>query len=83
MPGVQPGASPDAAAIDALVAKVQAEDIPAVFAEEGYDRGVMEDIASRAGVDVCTLYSDVLPDGVDTYVEMMRRNVAEMVRCLG
>jgi ABC-type Zn uptake system ZnuABC Zn-binding protein ZnuA len=79
----QLGATPDVAAIDALVGKLEAEGIPAVFAEQGYDRRVMEGIASRAGVDVCTLYSDTLPDGVDTYAEMMRRNVAEMVRCLG
>jgi ABC-type Zn uptake system ZnuABC Zn-binding protein ZnuA len=79
----QPGAAPDAGTIDALVAKIQTEEIPAVFAENGYDRGLMEQIASRAGVDLCTLYSDILPDGVDTYLEMMRRNVAEMVRCLG
>lgn len=79
----QPGAAPDDAAIAALVGKIQAEGIPAVFAENGYDRSIMEDIASRAGVDVCTLSSDILPAGVDTYAEMMRRNVAEIVRCLG
>ena len=79
----QPGEAPDAAAIDTLVGKIQAEGIPAVFAENGYDRSVMEEIASRSGVDVCTLSSDILPAGVDTYAEMMRRNVAEMVRCLG
>jgi zinc/manganese transport system substrate-binding protein/zinc transport system substrate-binding protein len=78
-----PGAQPDAAAINGLVAKVQAEGIPAVFAEHGHERGAIDEIASRAGVPVCTLYSDVLPDGVDAYDEMMRANVAEMVRCLG
>ena len=80
---VQPDVAPDVSATDALVAKIQAEGIPAVFAETGYDRGAMEGIAARAGVDVCTLHSDVLPAGVDTYLEMMRLNVAEMVRCLG
>jgi ABC-type Zn uptake system ZnuABC Zn-binding protein ZnuA len=78
-----PGSQPDAAAINALVARIQGEGIPAVFAEHGHETGAIIEIASRAGVPVCTLYSDVLPDSVDTYAEMMRANVAEMVRCLG
>ena len=78
-----PGAQPDAAAVNELVAKVEAEGVPAVFAEHGYERNAIDEIALRAGVPVCTLYSDVLPDGVDSYAEMMRANVAEMVRCLG
>jgi ABC-type Zn uptake system ZnuABC Zn-binding protein ZnuA len=79
----EPGAPADPAAVDSLVGAVQAQSIPAVFAEHGYDRAAIDAIASRAGVPVCTLYSDILPEGVDTYVEMMRRNVAEIVRCLG
>jgi ABC-type Zn uptake system ZnuABC Zn-binding protein ZnuA len=78
----QPGSVPDSAAIETIVAAIRSSGIPAVFAEHGYDRGVTEDIASRAGVQVCTLYSDIFPDGVQTYAEMMRRNVAEIVRCL-
>jgi ABC-type Zn uptake system ZnuABC Zn-binding protein ZnuA len=79
----QPGPPPDPGAADSLVAAIQAQSIPAVFAEHGHDRADIDAIASRAGVPICTLYSDVLPDGVDSYVDMMRRNVAEIVRCLG
>jgi ABC-type Zn uptake system ZnuABC Zn-binding protein ZnuA len=79
----RPGGTADAAKVAALVARIQAESIPAVFAEHGYDRTEIDAIAARAGVPVCTLYSDVLPEGVDSYVQMMRLNVAEMVRCLG
>ena len=79
----RPGETPDAAAIEALVGTIRDRGIPAVFAEHGYDRAVMEDIAARAGVDVCTLSSDIKPDDVATYADMMRRNTQEIVRCLG
>jgi len=61
-----------------LVAERQA---PAVFAEYGYGMAAMREVADRAGVPLCTLYTDILGDGMD-YQSMMRANAAELVRCL-
>ncbi len=78
-----PGDQPAAGEIDRLAQVVRDQGILAVFAEYGYDSAPMQEIASKAGVPVCTLYSDVLGGEVDTYIEMMRANAAEIVRCLG
>jgi ABC-type Zn uptake system ZnuABC Zn-binding protein ZnuA len=78
-----PAAQPAAADLDRLVQAVRDASIPAVFSEHGYDAAAMEVIASETGVEVCTLQSDILADESTTYIEMMRANVAELVRCLG
>jgi len=78
-----PGNQAAAADIDRLVQAVRDQGIPAVFSEHGYDDAAMEQMASEAGVEVCALQSDILADGGTTYIEMMRANVAELVRCLG
>ncbi len=78
-----PGDTPTSADIDRLAQLARDQGIPAVFAEYGYDRGVMEAIAAQAGVELCSLYSDISGEGAMTYVDMMRANVAELVRCLG
>jgi ABC-type Zn uptake system ZnuABC Zn-binding protein ZnuA len=72
--------APDAIAL--LAQTVREQGIPAVFAEFGYDRTVMDQVGAEAGVPVCTLYSDI-PDTTLTYEEMMRANAGEIVRCLG
>ena len=69
--------------VSTSAAAVVESGVPAIFAEHGYDATAIEQIAAEAGVQVCTLYSDVMPEGVTTYVEMMRANVDEIVRCLG
>jgi len=78
-----PGGAAEPSVVDNLVQTISDQNIPAVFAEHGYDAGVMNTIASRAGgIPVCTLYTDILDDSVTTYAEMMRANAAELVRCL-
>lgn len=61
------------------------QEIPAVFAEPQIDEEgqLLEQAADDAGVEVCTLYSDSLDDQVSSYVELMRFNADELVRCLG
>jgi len=56
-----------------------------VFTEPqiGSDSRLLEQIAADAGARVCTLYSDTLTDDVPTYVDMMRFNADELLRCLG
>jgi ABC-type Zn uptake system ZnuABC Zn-binding protein ZnuA len=65
-----------------LVQLLREQQVPAVFAEFGYDESGMAGVANQAGVPLCTLYSDILPDGM-AYEAMMRANVQELVRCLG
>ena len=78
-----PGDDPPAAAVDAAVQAVRDQQIPAVFAEFGYPDAAMSTIATTAAVELCTLYSDIIPESIDTYEEMMRANADELVRCLG
>ena len=73
---------PPADAVDRLVTLVRDQGIPAVFAEYGYDDGLMGQVAETTGVPMCTLYSDIA-DATLTYEETMRSNADEIVRCLG
>ena len=77
-----PGDAPAPDAIALLAQTVSEQGIPAIFAEFGYDRAVIDQVGAAAGVPVCTLYSDI-PDTTLTYEEMMRANADEIVRCLG
>ncbi len=77
-----PGASPAPDAVARLVQTVQEQGIPAVFAENGYDTALMQQVADQAGVQLCTLYSDIVETTL-TYEQMMRANADEIVRCLG
>lgn len=69
-------------AVDRLATLVRDQAIPAVFAEYGYDDGIISQVAETAGVPVCTLYSDIVDGGL-TYEQAMRANADEIVRCLG
>ncbi len=69
--------------IQALLSDIRDAKAPAVFSEPGFRDTVLKQVAQEAGVPVCLLYSDALDDRVQTYVEMMRFNAAELVRCLG
>jgi ABC-type Zn uptake system ZnuABC Zn-binding protein ZnuA len=62
---------------------VRDSDSPAVFAERGFDTSLMQEVATTTGAELCTLESDILAEPGSTYFEMMRRNVDEIVRCLG
>jgi ABC-type Zn uptake system ZnuABC Zn-binding protein ZnuA len=68
--------------IERLVLLVQQQQVPAVFTEYGYDATAMTEVATRAGVPLCTLYTDMLGGEVASYEEMMRANARELVRCL-
>jgi len=78
-----PGQEPSAGDVADLARTIAAEDVPAVFAEPQFNARVLELAAEDAGVEVCTLYSDAFDDQVHTYVELMRQNASELVRCLG
>jgi ABC-type Zn uptake system ZnuABC Zn-binding protein ZnuA len=68
--------------VQRLASLVAEQSVPAVFAEFGYDAESMRQVANRATVPLCTLYTDIADVGMD-YEELMRANAAELVRCLG
>ena len=80
-----PGQDPSPRDIADLTNDIKDQSVPAVFTEPqiGSDSRLLEQIAADAGARVCTLYSDTLTDDVPTYVDMMRFNADELLRCLG
>jgi ABC-type Zn uptake system ZnuABC Zn-binding protein ZnuA len=80
-----PGQDPSPRDIADLTNAIMDQNVPAVFTEPqiGADSRLLEQIAADAGVPVCTLYSDALTDDVPTYIEMMRFNGDQLLRCLG
>jgi zinc/manganese transport system substrate-binding protein len=69
-----------------LVEKIERSGVPAIFADNVSDAGVMEGIASEAGVELAPpLYTDALGEpGSEggTYVGMVRYNVSTMSEAL-
>ncbi len=80
-----PGQDPSPRDIADLTRAIRDQGVPAVFTEPqiGADSRLLERIAADAGVQVCTLLSDTLRDNVTTYIDMMRFNADELLRCLG
>ena len=77
---------PSAGETAALVERIEASGVPAIFAENVSDASVMESIATEAGVELAPpLYTDALggpgSDGA-TYEQMMRYNVSTMAEAL-
>jgi ABC-type Zn uptake system ZnuABC Zn-binding protein ZnuA len=80
-----PGKEPSAKALAELTRRVRQEQIPAVFAEADFSPKLVEALARDAGVKVVTtLYDGSLTSGppADTYVNLMRHNVAQIVSAL-
>ena len=79
-------ADPSAGAMAALVHKIKAENVPAIFAESMHNPKVVERIAAETGVKLPPpLYTDALgPSGSpgETYIKMMRYNVTTIVHAL-
>jgi zinc/manganese transport system substrate-binding protein/manganese/iron transport system substrate-binding protein len=80
-----PGQEPSAAELAALIEKVKAAGVPAVFSEAQFDPKLARTLAEEAGISsvVTTLYTDTL--GVapaDTYVGLMAWDVDEVVKAL-
>jgi ABC-type Zn uptake system ZnuABC Zn-binding protein ZnuA len=80
-----PGQEPSAADLAALVERVKAAKVPAVFAEAQFDPKLAQTLADEAGVTkvVTTLYNDALgPPPADTYIGLMTWDVDEIVKAL-
>ena len=79
-------ADPAAANLVALVERIKAERVPAIFAENVSNPELLERIAQEAGVTLAPpLYTDALGEpgsDSDTYIKMMRYNVTTIVTAL-
>jgi zinc/manganese transport system substrate-binding protein/manganese/iron transport system substrate-binding protein len=80
-----PGQDPSAADLAALVEKVKAAHVKAVFSESQFSPKLAQTLAQEAGVTqvVTTLYNDALgPAPADTYLGLMRWNADQIVPAL-
>jgi ABC-type Zn uptake system ZnuABC Zn-binding protein ZnuA len=79
------GQEPTATDLAALVEKVRAAHVKAVFSEAQFSPKLSETLASEAGITrvVTTLYNDALgPPPADTYVGLMRWDVDQVAQAL-
>jgi ABC-type Zn uptake system ZnuABC Zn-binding protein ZnuA len=78
-----PGQEPSASDIAALIELVETAGVPAVFTEPQIEDGILRMVAAETGVEVGTLLTDSFLGEVDTYLELMRYDLAELTRLLG
>ena len=79
------GQEPTAAELAALVDKVKATGVRAVFSEAQFSPKLAQTLAQEAGIQnvVTTLYTDSLgPAPADSYIGLMRWNVDQIVQAL-
>ena len=79
------GQEPSAADLAALVQKVKAAHVRAVFSEAQFNAKLADTLAQEAGITsvVTTLYNDTVgPPPTDTYLKMMAWNVDQIVQSL-
>jgi len=79
------GQDPSAADLAALVDRVKAANVGAVFSEAQFSPELSQTLAEEAGITkvVTTLYNDALGDATaDTYLGLMRWNVDQIVPAL-
>lgn len=80
-----PGQEPSAGELAKLVETVKAAGVKAVFSEAQFSPGLAKTLAQEAGITkvVTTLYNDALgPAPADTYVGLMRWNMAQITEAL-
>lgn len=86
IPGGGTGAEPSAQELDELATTIEAEDVPAIFADVSSPQALAESLAAEVGgVEVVTLFSESLGgegSGGATYEEMMRTNADRIVEAL-
>jgi ABC-type Zn uptake system ZnuABC Zn-binding protein ZnuA len=79
------GQEPSASQLAALVAKVKAANVRAVFSEAQFSPELAHTLAQEAGITrvVTTLYNDTVgPSPYDTYLKMMAWNIDQIVQSL-
>jgi ABC-type Zn uptake system ZnuABC Zn-binding protein ZnuA len=78
-----PGKEPSAKEVADLAKAIRDQKVPAVFKEPEYSANILTLAAEDASVQICTLNSHAFVDDVKSYVDLMRLNASELVRCLG
>lgn len=82
VPGISSQAEPSAGEIADLIAKIEVEQVPAIFTEIGTPKSVVEAVAGQTGAEVVELSTHNLPkDG--TYRTFMRDIAAKISGALG
>ncbi len=85
VPGMATMVEPSARDIAALIDRIRAEGVPAMFSDTQSSDSTMRTISSEAGVKMFGLYSDTLSDSsgpAATYLDYMRYNVTTIVEAL-
>jgi ABC-type Zn uptake system ZnuABC Zn-binding protein ZnuA len=80
-----PGQEPSAADLAALITKVKAAGVPAVFSEAQFDPKLARTLAQEAGIRsvVTSMYTDSLgAPPADSYIGMMKSDVDQIVKAL-
>ena len=81
-----PASEPSSGDLAALVQKIKAEHVKAIFSESQFSPKLTQTIADEAGVKIVTnLYTDTLGDagsGVNTYIDMLRYDMHTIVEVL-
>lgn len=80
-----PAQEPSAVQVRRLTETIRNLEVPAVFVEPNLHArsSVLRQVAEDQGVRVCQLFGDAFSPHVGSYVEMMRHNADELLRCLG
>jgi zinc/manganese transport system substrate-binding protein len=82
VPSLTTSAEPSAADLAALVAKIRAANVPAIFTELGTSPKVAEAVGSETGARVVVLATHVLPDdgSYDTFLKNIATTIADNLR---
>jgi ABC-type Zn uptake system ZnuABC Zn-binding protein ZnuA len=78
-----PGQEPNARDIADLSETLRSQDVPAAFKEPQFDAEVLELAAADTGVRVLDLLSDAYIEGVDSYIGLLRFDLAQLQDGLG
>jgi anchored repeat ABC transporter substrate-binding protein len=80
-----PAQEPSAVQVTRLTETIRNLRVPAVFVEPNLAAraSVLRQVAKDQGIQVCRLYGDAFDSNIRSYVEMMRHNADELLRCLG
>ena len=87
VPGGGTGAESSAGALDELAHVIEAEDVPAIFADASSPARLAEALADEVGGDVAVvpLFTEALGDegsGAETYVDLVRTNADRIAEAL-
>ena len=86
IPSLSTLADPSAADVAEIIDLIEAEGVPAIFAETTVSDDLAQQIAEETGAQVYTLYSGSLSEAdgpASTYVDYIRYNVTTIVEALG